>query len=165
MLLSLAVTRESLSHAYLRVRRDLTLNAVFPAACRRPGEVDGDGASLPWWPWPCLPAAWSPRSPPVGTGSRGTSVSARQRSAAAEGELWFLAVGIESRVPARRCTLPSHGASLGGSSLHPTEQTSLCGLPGAWEPRHPEASALGGLCSKINRICLKITGSCPVFLQ
>lgn len=56
--------------------------------------MDGDRASLHWRPrpWPCLPAAWSPQAPPVGTGSRGTSVSAGQRSSAAEGDLWYTSV-------------------------------------------------------------------------
>ncbi|XP_030342261.1 dihydropyrimidinase-related protein 4 isoform X1 [Strigops habroptila] len=120
----------------------------LPSACRRPGEEDGDGMSLPWWPGSCLPAAGLSQIPLVGTGSGGTSVPAGQWSRAVVHQC--LAGGIGSCVSVHWCTLPSQGASLGGSGCVPV------GIAGAWKPVHPEASGLGRLCSKTDRIYLGI---------
>lgn len=136
--------RKFLHHIFLRVRCDIPLpwclqeawgggwgqgvsplvDVDVPASCPvAPGPTGGVG-----FPW-CLRVC------------RAEELCCQGRAVVHE----RLAGEIESCVPAHRCTLPSKGASLGGSSLHPTEQIPLGRLPGAWEPSHPEVSVLGRL--------------------
>ncbi|XP_065528572.1 dihydropyrimidinase-related protein 4 isoform X3 [Lathamus discolor] len=107
----------------------------------------------------CLQEAWgggrgcgvSPlvaMAPLVGAGCGGTSVSAGQWSRSVVRQC--LAAGIRSCVPAHWCTLPNREASPGGSGC------MRAGIPGASKPVHPKASLLGRLCSKTNRIYLRI---------
>lgn len=143
--------RKSLQHISLRVRHDVHLPQCFQWAW---GGGGGQGVSPSMAMAMAVPGRL-PQAPPVGTGSAaprclwGAELCCRGRTAANE----RLPGGTASRVPAHRSALPAQGASPGGSSLHPTEQTPLCGLPGAWGPSHP---VLGRLCSHVNGIYLKI---------